>query len=250
MSKIMHMDTQYAGITPERDFSELIDFFYPIGCYFETSDDGFNPNVSWSGTWEKETEGQVHVSAGSTYTIGDTGGSKDAIVPLHSHTASGTAIADHAATACTGAAVADHAATSCTGGAVTNKAAFNTTSSGTCTISSSGGHSHSFAEHNNSGTSTGYCVEVTSTTVKWKDLTVKGNGAHEHTVPNHQHGIPEHGHGFTQPKTPKFTHTVTQPKTPVLKHTVTQPTISSEGTDVTDANMPPYIVVNRWHRIA
>ena len=228
----------------------LRDLYYPVGSYYETSDVDFDPNTEWGGTWVLEAAGQVHVSAGTGYTIGDTGGSKDAIVPSHNHTASGTAIADHAATKCTGAAVGDHAATKCTGGAVTNKAAFNTTSSGTCNIGSSGGHSHTFAEHNNSGTSSSYCVEVTSTSVKWKDLTVKGDGAHTHTVPNHQHGIPEHGHAFTQPSTPKFTHTVTQPSTPVLTHIVTQPTISTEGADVTDANMPPYIVVNRWHRTA
>lgn len=52
----------------------LTDFFYPIGSYYETSDDTFNPNVSFGGTWVLEDEGQVHVSAGSNYEIGDTGG--------------------------------------------------------------------------------------------------------------------------------------------------------------------------------
>lgn len=51
-----------------------IDFFYPVGSYYETSNADFDPNVTWGGTWALETEGQVHVSAGSNYEIGDTGG--------------------------------------------------------------------------------------------------------------------------------------------------------------------------------
>ena len=43
--------------------------FYPVGSYYETSDTSFNPNTTWGGTWTLETEGQVHVSAGSTYGI-------------------------------------------------------------------------------------------------------------------------------------------------------------------------------------
>lgn len=47
----------------------LTDFFYPVGSYYETSDITFNPNVSFGGTWELEVEGQVHVSAGTGYTV-------------------------------------------------------------------------------------------------------------------------------------------------------------------------------------
>lgn len=43
----------------------LIDIFYPVGSYYETSNTSFNPNIAWSGTWVLETEGQVHIS-GST----------------------------------------------------------------------------------------------------------------------------------------------------------------------------------------
>ncbi len=47
----------------------LLDFFYPVGSYYETSDTSFDPNVTWGGTWELETEGQVHVSSGNNYSI-------------------------------------------------------------------------------------------------------------------------------------------------------------------------------------
>lgn len=52
----------------------LVDFFYPIGSYYETSDASFNPNIAWNGTWVLEAEGLVHIGAGANYTLGDTGG--------------------------------------------------------------------------------------------------------------------------------------------------------------------------------
>lgn len=48
------------------EISGLVDMFYPVGSYYETSDTTFNPNTAWTGTtWVLETEGQVHIS-GST----------------------------------------------------------------------------------------------------------------------------------------------------------------------------------------
>ena len=48
--------------------SSFLDTFYPVGCYFETSDGAFDPNT-WGGTWILETPGQVHVSGGTGYTV-------------------------------------------------------------------------------------------------------------------------------------------------------------------------------------
>lgn len=42
---------------------------YPVGSYYETSDSSFDPNTAWGGTWVKEVAGQVHVSAGTGYTV-------------------------------------------------------------------------------------------------------------------------------------------------------------------------------------
>ncbi len=47
----------------------LFDFIHPVGSYYETSDTSFNPNITWGGTWVLETEGQVHISAGSNYIV-------------------------------------------------------------------------------------------------------------------------------------------------------------------------------------
>lgn len=57
--------------------SSLVDIFYPVGCYFETSDMSFNPNTAWGGTWVEDTAGRVTVavaSSGPLAVLGSTGG--------------------------------------------------------------------------------------------------------------------------------------------------------------------------------
>ena len=66
----------------------MLDFFYPVGSYYETSDTTFDPNIHWGGTWVLEPEGQVHVSSGENYEVGDTGGEA-------SHTVTSTEVPDH-----------------------------------------------------------------------------------------------------------------------------------------------------------
>jgi len=68
----------------------LTNFFFPVGSYYETSDTSFDPNEEWTGTWELEAEGLVHIGAGSTYSVGDTGGETqhtltEAEMPRHQH---------------------------------------------------------------------------------------------------------------------------------------------------------------------
>lgn len=41
----------------------LLDVFYPVGSYYETSDMYFSPNSSWGGTWVQDTKGLVTVGA-------------------------------------------------------------------------------------------------------------------------------------------------------------------------------------------
>ena len=74
--------------------SAFLDMFYPVGSYYETSDSTFDPNVKWGGTWSLETAGQVHVSAGTGYAIGSTGGSETVTlttnqIPSHGHSTKG-----------------------------------------------------------------------------------------------------------------------------------------------------------------
>ena len=77
----------------------MLNMFYPVGSYYETSDSTFNPNTSWGGTWELETEGLVHIGSGTNYTIGNTGGEKTHTLttnemPSHSHTYTIYGVAD------------------------------------------------------------------------------------------------------------------------------------------------------------
>ena len=59
---------------------QLLDFIYPVGSYYETSDTSFNPNTAWGGTWLEDTKGRVTVALDSDDTdfdtISETGGSK------------------------------------------------------------------------------------------------------------------------------------------------------------------------------
>lgn len=72
-----------------------LNMFYPVGSYYETSDISFDPNTAWGGTWVLEAEGQVHVSAGSTYTAGDTGGSETHYHATGNHTLTVDEIPSH-----------------------------------------------------------------------------------------------------------------------------------------------------------
>ena len=58
--------------------SSLLDFFYPVGTYYETSDTTFNPNTAWGGTWVEDTTGRVTVAqdSGTFNLVGATGGSE------------------------------------------------------------------------------------------------------------------------------------------------------------------------------
>lgn len=74
----------------ESTINGLIDTFYPVGSYYETTDASFNPNTAWGGTWVLEDGGVVHVGAGNGYTLGDTGGEAThtlttAEMPSHRH---------------------------------------------------------------------------------------------------------------------------------------------------------------------
>ena len=66
---------------------KLLDFIYPVGSYYETSDTSFNPNTAWGGTWLEDTKGRVTVALDSEDTdfdtINETGGSKE--LQRHSH---------------------------------------------------------------------------------------------------------------------------------------------------------------------
>lgn len=57
--------------------AEMLDTFYPVGSYYETSDTNFDPNTAWGGTWLEDTAGRVLIATdtGDFSTVGATGGS-------------------------------------------------------------------------------------------------------------------------------------------------------------------------------
>jgi uncharacterized phage infection (PIP) family protein YhgE len=80
---------------------------YPVGSYYETSDSNFNPNVSWGGTWQKDTAGKVTVAqdTGTFSTVGAMGGNETSahVHSTSSHTLTINEIPSHAHTPSTSA---------------------------------------------------------------------------------------------------------------------------------------------------
>ena len=56
------------------DKSDLLDFFYPVGSYYETSNTSFDPNEEWGGVWVQDTQGYVTVGSGYTSSYYDIDG--------------------------------------------------------------------------------------------------------------------------------------------------------------------------------
>jgi len=69
---------------------EALNIFYPVGTYYTTMDDTFDPNVSLIGTWVRDTNGLVTVATNSS-DVGATGGEERHTItvnemPAHTHT--------------------------------------------------------------------------------------------------------------------------------------------------------------------
>ena len=62
----------------DEQVEKMLNLFYPVGSYYETSDTTFNPNTAWGGTWVEDTAGRMLVAMDtSTFTtVGDTGGTE------------------------------------------------------------------------------------------------------------------------------------------------------------------------------
>jgi len=70
----------------QNNMRKFIDFFYPVGSFYDTTDENFNPNEIWGGKWEKVTD-RMRIGAGNSYKSASTGGSTS-----HKHTTQGHAI--------------------------------------------------------------------------------------------------------------------------------------------------------------
>ena len=64
---------------------------YPVGSIYMNASNGTNPATLFGfGTWVAFGEGKMLLGESSSYAAGSTGGSADAVVPEHNHTATST----------------------------------------------------------------------------------------------------------------------------------------------------------------
>lgn len=196
------------------------DQWHPVGEYFETSDTEFDPNTAegWHGTWVLENPGVVHVSAGTGYTAGTSGGSANV-----SYTPAGT--------------VANTTLTSLQSGNQTLSATTNTVNGHTHTVSgttgSAGDHAHSMGKRwsNGKGSYTNYMTTENRATMElWTGTT----GAHTHSFSATSSSSGSHSHSVTI----------------AAKNAAQGHNHGFTGTAASISVMQPYVVVNRWHRIA
>lgn len=191
-----------------------IDKVYPVGSVY-LSMASTDPGALFGGTWSK-LEGRFLLTSDGSRSAGDTGGSNDAAVVSHTHTAS-----------------------------TNNTGSHNHTISGgshnhTASTSSAGSHRHEPYSGDHFATvwdsvNQPSCLATSSEVTpyyytKFTDYTAN-DGAHTHSVTvntssSHSHTIASSG---------SHSHTVT---------------VSSAGSSGTDANMPAYLVVNAWQRTA
>ena len=207
--------------------SEVLDMFYPVGSYYETSDTTFNPNTAWGGTWLLETAGYVHVSAGTNYsvnhaddisgggtTVGAKDGGADQIVYTPSGSTANVKLSDeqiaHGHTH-TNPTVTTPTLTASSSNFVTSASAAGS-SQGTITSSSSSNYNYMRVAHSSANVG-----KAAPSIAAGKSCTVSGG-----SVGN-----------LSGASSTRTTHT----------HAFT-------GTQAQLDNMQPYIVVNRWHRTA
>lgn len=175
--------------------SEIVNMIYPVGSIY-MSTNNTSPAVLFGGTWKK-IEGQFLLASGKTpnvnktYTAGSSGGSKDSVLPSHSH----TMIHGHTA---------------------------GSHSHGT----NSSNYSHFVMSHNDSNLTGGGPWKVTKDNEKGKFFVVYTENSWDINI---------------------YDSTSTG-AAGVSINNFTGSTSSAGSGSTTDANMPPYLVVNVWER--
>lgn len=64
---------------------DVFDFIFPVGSHIISDDPEFNPIYWYRGDWEKVKD-KFLLGSGDIYSVGQTGGSADAVVVSHNHT--------------------------------------------------------------------------------------------------------------------------------------------------------------------
>lgn len=191
----------------------FLNVFYPIGTYY-VSEGTNNPSTFLGGTWTK-VEGKFLFGADSTHAVGSTGGSADAVVPTHSHMASGAIASAGAHTHAISATAAEAGEHYHTPGLDDKNYKFSL-NKGTRSIDTVG----------NLGGSGYYISRVKKSDGNWSGIDKTDEaGKHTHSIVGSTVNAGAH------------THTCTI-------------TVGDYGVSATGKNMPPYRAVNIWKRTA
>lgn len=238
----------------------IIDAIYPVGSIY-MSVNSTSPATLFGGTWT-QIKDTFLLSAGDTYTAGDTGGEAthtltSGEMPIHNHTFTGEAHSH---------GLNSHTHTydkvkSPTGAASGNTgAASGNTGSTTLTTDQIPAHNHrqyldyggdSFAQSVGGGTQGqgGYAthssgtVKTTQTIGVFTQNTGGGKG-HTHSLNNHTHSLNSHTHTTsTESKN-------TGAATGNTANATQGGTIGNAGSGNAHNNMPPYLAVFVWKRTA
>lgn len=219
---------------------------YPVGSIYINADSTTNPaTLLGFGTWAKFGGGKVMVGQLDSDplfgTKGNTGGSADAIVVSHTHTATvASANAPHTHGGATGAGGDAHTHTG-----VTDSGGGSHTHTGSADNGGTHAHEYQFrstAENISEGTGTTYGG-------LWRQLLsifTDVGGAHSHSL-SIDSASTAHTHTFTTGNAgASHTHAITSDNA-AHNHTAT---VASAGASGTNANLQPYIVVHMWRRTA
>ena len=203
----------------------IADIVYPVGSIY-ISANSVNPQTLFGGSWERIGAGRTLIDCGDSYIAGTKGGSADSVVPYHTHTFTGSSVTTgensvgHTHSFTTGNPSANHTHTSA--GSV-NQNVRNT--AGKTSIS------------NDYGTAgNAYITTSCSNPISKNNYLCSFSGAQTGTVSAwHTHS------GTTNGVSANHTHNVTA--------TGTNSYAGTENNSV-GANMPPYLAVYMWKRIA
>lgn len=247
----------------------MLEKAYPIGSVYITISNS-EPSVLFGfGTWRK-LQGRFLLGSSATYANGSTGGVDKVTlstsnIPSHSHTVTVQDGGSHSHSGSTGSSGNhNHTATTASAGSHTHTGSTSTT----------GEHSHTRGTMEITGT---FIVDDEAAkfsgafydagAYRWYDAkstsdhynsryagfmaskTWTGNtsnaGSHSHTITATASG--SHSHSLTTDTTGAHTHTVSINNGGSHSHAAT---VSSVGSGDPVQNMPPYLVVNMWERVA
>ena len=206
--------------------NDVFNLIYPVGSIY-LSVNSVDPSTIFGGTWE-QIKDTFLLSSGDTYSIGSTGGNssttlKIANLPSHNHTGTtGNESQGHTHSGTTGNQSANH------------------THNYSGTTTSKGGHNHNSGHgwHNVAPGSDRQCLSDHYIGGDgWSGNVTSTNGEHTHTFSGTTGGISaNHNHSFTTGGiSANHTHSFTT---------------SSVGSAESFSNMPPYLTINVWKRIA